>query len=75
MKNEKGMWASIINDARFYDGTPQMLTQLTEHFMNYYVVTQKLKHPDIIKSVCDHVSPINGMVCIGGRCSKCNEIV
>lgn len=52
MKNEKEMWAQIINDARFYDGTPQMLTQITEHFKTHYTVAQKLKQPDVIESVC-----------------------
>ena len=52
MKKEKGMWASIINDARFYNGTPQMLTEITEHFMKHYMVAQKLKQTDVITSVC-----------------------
>ena len=45
-KGEKGLtdadWASIINDARFYDGTPQMLTQLTDHFKKVYGMRDKL---------------------------------
>ena len=31
--------------------------------------------PDVIKSVCDHIDEKSGMICTGGRCRKCNEIV
>lgn len=47
MKNKKEIWAQIINDARFYDGTPQMLVQITEHFATHYTIAQKLKQPDV----------------------------
>jgi hypothetical protein len=30
---------------------------------------------NVIKSACDHVRELDGMMCTGGRCSKCNEIV
>ncbi len=50
MKKEKEIWASIINDAREYNGTPQELNQLTEHFMNQYEVTKKIvTGKDILK--------------------------
>lgn len=38
----KEMWATIINDARWYDGTPQMLTQLSEHFEKQgYIISKQ----------------------------------
>ena len=52
---EKKLWVEIINDARLYDGTPQMLTELTEHFAKRYNVANKnFVKPDVsgLKSVC-----------------------
>ena len=34
-----------------------------------------LPQANVTKSVCDHIRESDGMVCIGGRCPKCNEIV
>ena len=30
---------------------------------------------DVIKLVCDHIDEKSGLICTGGRCNKCNEIV
>jgi hypothetical protein len=40
IKTQKELWASIINDARFYDGTPEMLNQISLHFEKFYSVTE-----------------------------------
>lgn len=71
MENEKEYWAKIINDARLYNGTPHMLTELTEHFMKHYKVA--LRQPPVIKSVCDH-SEVYGKKDMW-ICCKCDEIV
>lgn len=34
------MWAKIIFDARWYDGTPQGLVKMTEHFKSQYKLTK-----------------------------------
>lgn len=48
---EKQIWAEIINDARLYDGTPQMLTELTERFAKRYKVASKnFVKPDVLGS-------------------------
>jgi len=41
------------------------------------IIIEELKsaNPDVIKSVCDHIDEKSGMICTGGRCNKCNEIV
>ncbi len=38
---EKELWAKVINDARWYDGTPEMLEQLTEHFNRQGIKVKK----------------------------------
>lgn len=51
MKTKNEMWAQIINDARWYDGTPNGLVLLTEHFEKLYDLNEKPQHkkiPDFI---------------------------
>ena len=58
---QSGHWAEIINDARWYDGTPQGLIKLREHFMKKYKL-QKIdsEHlPDVRKVIGDN----NGRIC------------
>ncbi|MBT0607626.1 hypothetical protein [Aequorivita echinoideorum] len=45
---EKELWAKVINDARWYDGTPQMLEQLTEHFNKQGIVVKNCSIPDVV---------------------------
>ena len=40
-----------------------------------YRIREALRQPNVIKSVCDHIDEKSGLICIGGRCNKCNEIV
>lgn len=45
---EKELWAKVINDARWYDGTPQMLQQLTEHFNKQGITVKNCSIPDVV---------------------------
>ena len=39
---QKELWAKVINDARWYDGSPASLEQITRHFEKQgYVLAQK----------------------------------
>ena len=40
-EQENEIWAQVINDARFYNGSPAGLTALTEHFKKFYSVSRK----------------------------------
>lgn len=45
---EKELWAKVINDARWYDGTPQMLQQLTEHFNKQGITVKNCSMPNVV---------------------------
>jgi len=51
MENTKQLWLKIINDARFYDGTPEMLTRLTDHYEKWY----DLKEKEQVKEIPDYI--------------------
>jgi hypothetical protein len=46
---EKELWAKVINDARWYDGTPQMLKQLTEHFNKQGITVKNCSIPKLLQ--------------------------
>lgn len=41
MKTENEMWTHVINDARWYDGTPDMLVKMRERLKQFYTITDK----------------------------------
>ena len=79
MKTENEIWAQVINDARWYDGTPQTLTKMIDHFKEYYKVeckVKKLSKADVIKSVCDVCGSDDIIEAphMGKNCTRCHPI-
>lgn len=58
MENTKQLWSKIINDARLYDGSPEMLGRLIEHYQKWYDIKEK----EQVKEVPD---------CIPVRIERC----
>ena len=55
---------------------PENYFNLEDLLEEYHQAKLKLLDiPAVIKSVCDHIDEKSGMICTGGRCRKCNEIV
>lgn len=76
MQNQNEIWAKIINDARWYDGTPQGLKKLTEHFKGKYDVVNKNSVIDGISDSCPpSVNESLKIHCGHHRCRKCDEIL
>lgn len=62
---EKELWVKVINDARWYDGKPQTLQQLIEHFNNQGIVVKKYSIPNV-------VGQNEQLVCYTCNCTKGN---
>lgn len=47
MRSEKEIWAKIINDARWYDGTPERLSRMIDHFKkNGFIIKESQQCSD-----------------------------
>jgi hypothetical protein len=73
---EKELWAKVINDARWYDGTPQMLKQLTEHFNKQGITVKNCSIPNVVgqseQLVCNYKYH-NRDITTNGECTKCES--
>ena len=75
---EKELWAKVINDARWYDGTPKMLQQLTEHFNKQGITVKNCSIPNVVgrseQLVCDiceePLEKVLGKVCENTMCDR-----
>jgi L,D-peptidoglycan transpeptidase YkuD (ErfK/YbiS/YcfS/YnhG family) len=46
-ESQESMWAEVINDARWYNGSPHDLQQLTNHFRNVRNFEIRRKNPTV----------------------------
>ena len=73
---EKELWAKVINDARWYDGTPKMLQQLTEHFNKQGITVKNCSIPNVVgrseQFICYKKDFEDKPKC-SSQCRKCGE--
>lgn len=43
MKTEDEIWAGVLSDSRWYDGTPQSFRKIVDHFKEKYKVEERIK--------------------------------